>query len=796
MDNNRATPVTENNGRNISIFDRFNSEKYLSYFDSLYNQTKKYFVSISVDLYNAILEDCIDSDNISWFIETLSKDILKDNTSFIKIQNVIIPFDAIWSVDAKYKCTDMCKKYESIFSLLTLYSVLSITKASEPNSAEKRKIIHDVIVQYDSIIKIILDDIDDDDLNTLDDDVEKLNTERLVNRFFKALKKEDRDACLVILGMTDRLPIEFINHFKALLYFNEAEYEKAIFYAKKVANDKPYYNNAVAIILDSYASLGNFDGMLQSLNDAETLSISNSAIIYLMEKVNINFDCSVEYDITQRYMEILNICQSKDSNEGIAYDYYILKCIELFSESVKLVFKFCYDCCIYPIDYSLVSYITEKNKALQRLESIGNTIMLLNTLNDNRYGVFEETELINMLLDYPGVSPGVYISNGRSRRQRLKRKIRRNAIDVDCLDVLVLMNSDWSNYVLDKIKVCTFTMRYSIRLYLLETLYEFKTIDIFFKSIDFVLSDIISQGFEHEFIDERFSKLVLCAYIEGKARGWFDPNQKSDIEKFVEQRYNPNDYNDKIRIARLKKDLSISSQIAFDAAEEQYELSKTADWGWKDAGMISLAYYRIVELEINERLLIPIIKEDEKFRKDGKSLKIQELYKISKENLKDEKTDSGESIGKQYIECWSQNISKIIKQINPKETPKESEGKTEEPQEKTTEPEDAIVVHGLELGGLHFWFDALDKKDQFPEEKDELSKYLKDKIKEFLKEPQDLDKLIRHLNTTLLLDENREKYRNPPAHTTYLPYETACECREYVIENLTKFVSMLKDQNN
>ena len=65
-----------------------------------------------------------------------------------------------------------------------------------------------------------------------------------------------------------------------------------------------------------------------------------------------------------------------------------------------------------------------------------------------------------------------------------------------------------------------------------------------------------------------------------------------------------------------------------------------------------------------------------------------------------------------------------------------------------------------------------------------------------MKESQDLDKLIKYLNSTLLLKGNREKYRNPPAHTKYLPYETACECREYVIENLTKFVSMLKEPDD
>lgn len=779
MDNNRTTPVTENNGRDISIFDRFNSEKYLSYFDSLYNQTKKYFVSISVDLYNAILEDCIDNDNISWFIETLSKDIFKDNTSFIKIQNVIIPFDAIWNVDAKYKCTDMCKKYESIFSLLTLYSVLSITKASEPNSAEKRKIIHDVMVQYDNIIKIILDDIDDDDLLALDDDIENIDTERLVNRFFKALKKEDRDACLIILGMADRLPLEFINHFKALLYFNEAKYEKAIFYAKKVDKDKLYYNNAIAIILESYASLGDFNGILETLNDVTTLSISLSAVNYLIGKAFINYNGKIE-DVTDSWIEIRNKCVSMENNNQTACDYFTLKCLELVSDSFESVFKFCYDSCIYPIDHKMVSYKNETNRALKLLE----------TFQEVASEIVTDTKYEDLPWQYTHNKDGKIIPdpvNYVSRYySKVRNKIKEDLIDDECLNYLQLMNHEWCRFVRVTMSDAKSSLKthFTIRLSLLKSFYDLKQIDCFFGTIKDFFAEILNNNLEYEFVDERFLKLVLCAYIEGKARGWFDPNQKSDIEKFVEQRYKPNDYNDKIRIARLKKDLSISSQIAFDAAEEQYELSKTANWGWKDAGMISLAYYRIVELEINERLLIPIITEEQGLIKNGKPSEINSLYDVSKENMPTEKINSEKSIKEQYCNCWGTNITEIMKQIDPDNKLKMYKGK----QNKTKNDK-----RGLELGGLHYWFDALDKKDKFPEENDVLAKHLKDKINDFLKEPQDLDKFIRHLNTTLLLNENRDKYRNPPAHTTYLPYKTACECREYVIENLTKFVSMLKE---
>ena len=41
-------------------------------------------------------------------------------------------------------------------------------------------------------------------------------------------------------------------------------------------------------------------------------------------------------------------------------------------------------------------------------------------------------------------------------------------------------------------------------------------------------------------------------------------------------------------------------------------------------------------------------------------------------------------------------------------------------------------------------------------------------------------------------DEIRNKFRNPPAHTKYLPYETACECREMFRKSILQIGDMLK----
>lgn len=585
-------------------------------------------------------------------------------------------------------------------------------------------------------------------LRYLDDNMGNLNRKELLSRFTMAIQQKKRNVCFKMLGyaQTGILDPGEADYLESLIHFNDSDYQEAIRFAGKLNPSDPDYVKAVHVLLLSYARLGNVDGISNVISKNKHFKIDETMRILIIQEFFLNSDSVGDMTTFEELLEL----PSSD-----CLDYYddivinIGKCIMQFYNYHK-------DCVTHP---DLINEITK---------SYHHSLSRCSLALDSACDIFSFSYSSKFFFEL--------LSNGDAKHtEEWLEKLRNMAV----------------RYINDAVNLPEQNKK-TIELLLYSISFQQSINDIFSftNSIDRNIG--IISSYYNETHDEQAGLLVLSAYIEESIRDCLNENVKA----FVDQYFNPEEYADKMKDSALRKVLSKNARIAFIAAEAMFEKTKEADWGWKDAGMISLAYYRIVELEINERLMIPIITEEQGFIKDGKPSKILELYKKSTENLKDEKTSSGKSISKHYKECWSLNISKIKQQINPKENIKESEGKPEESQEKQITSENTIVIHGLELGGLSFWFDALDKKDMFPEDKDVLSKYLKDKIKVFLKESQDLDKLIKYLNSTLLLKGNREKYRNPPAHTKYLPYETACECREYVIENLTKFVSMLKEPDD
>ena len=64
---------------------------------------------------------------------------------------------------------------------------------------------------------------------------------------------------------------------------------------------------------------------------------------------------------------------------------------------------------------------------------------------------------------------------------------------------------------------------------------------------------------------------------------------------------------------------------------------------------------------------------------------------------------------------------------------------------------------------------------------------------ECLKE-QGVDALYSGVMQELINEDKRKRYRNPPAHTRYLPYYLAKECRDYVRNAIIKLGDWFCDQ--
>lgn len=192
--------------------------------------------------------------------------------------------------------------------------------------------------------------------------------------------------------------------------------------------------------------------------------------------------------------------------------------------------------------------------------------------------------------------------------------------------------------------------------------------------------------------------------------------------------------------------LSNSSQIAYKSACTLYSLAKMNDYENKDAGPISLAFYRILEKESNIIIWKPI------------------LEKLSLKSIKREYS----KLNKEGQERW-----RILKNIFVGMLTDDNK------------PE-------LMLGNLRILMEMISNP------KDELARMLRTEFIDRLTE----DGKVAYKNGKIdnwYSIENTSKFRNPPAHAKYLHFDVAERCKEFVEEqliNMSKWIAPSRPEDD
>lgn len=272
-----------------------------------------------------------------------------------------------------------------------------------------------------------------------------------------------------------------------------------------------------------------------------------------------------------------------------------------------------------------------------------------------------------------------------------------------------------------------------------------EAMEIYCRKANRHLSTLLS--FSDEFADD-IRHIVGTAYFERKSRNL--PLKKEMIEYIQNNIDSVSDEMEAEKDRRIYNILSAKGRSAMEVADWEFENSSSVNYGWRDAGPLSLSYFRIIELELNQKLILPLLRNCDVrlirncFRKD------QERTPTEKRN--------------KFIKTWETHISNLEQVHNPK-----------------TERD------GLELGWLSYFLGSIVKIDDTLE----LSTLLKNAL--FNSEGNGIltEEGFQALNNGTIQDiispEHCRKYRNPPAHTRYLPYFIAEECREFVRETIIKF---------
>lgn len=90
-------------------------------------------------------------------------------------------------------------------------------------------------------------------------------------------------------------------------------------------------------------------------------------------------------------------------------------------------------------------------------------------------------------------------------------------------------------------------------------------------------------------------------------------------------------------------------------------------------------------------------------------------------------------------------------------------------------------INGLELGALKVFIDAINTYEQT-----NIGELLSTNCKKIMTK-EGYKALFNGEFVNIISDENRSKFRNPPAHTRFLPYSIAVECRTFVKKSILKF---------
>ena len=254
-----------------------------------------------------------------------------------------------------------------------------------------------------------------------------------------------------------------------------------------------------------------------------------------------------------------------------------------------------------------------------------------------------------------------------------------------------------------------------------------------------IYTEVIGNNY---FAINLITELDILGFIKDESAGKLFEYRKNILS-------NDKDYKLEVVEKRIYGKLSSRGIYAFQIAEWMFNKSREEDYSWKDAGPIALNYFRIIELELNQKMVIPLLK-------NGKYKEISKVYKSEKKNLDEE--------GKEKLR---NRFGRILGSLQQVSNPKSS-------------------ADGLELGTLLYLIKNICIKEASPYQiGDKTGRFIFSEVTKLLTN-QGKEALNSGELADLISDEKRERYRNPPAHTRYLPYSIACECRVYVMSSIYK----------
>lgn len=543
-------------------------------------------------------------------------------------------------------------------------------------------------------IRAIVDGLKEREDEYLDEGLEKLDWSQLKDRFMKAIMHKEKSTAFKLLGRLSNLDPGESYYFEALAHYNNNEYDDAIRFAKKITPNNVDYYNAVSMILKCYALKGDFNKFIDYLFKENQIKINTYYFLYLMQILVCNTNNLIE--VTNGLREKIEIYKPEEPI-GDNSDHIISQ-QELCRNSAKLAL--------------------ERMELLEEIELYSDETGNGNEMPDELGNRFIQVTIALEIL--PKI--GEILTKENMTKEELSQRISN-----------LLLN----NYI-PQFEDIYLALNIQLRLNIRK---------------DFI--DSVTSNSEKLLLykDERAWELLEAAYVESIIIGNNEIQLK--LSELLESagRFDNRRLDEFAIDIQIKNNLSKSGRIAYESAEWQYQKAISEDYGWKDAGMISLSYFRIIEVEINQKLIIPTIN----------LIGVKNIKKTYEEALNSNDEKDKKDIGNKW--------RRIIYDF--------------ESIEKGT-------IQGVMLGSIEKLFGAIKLENLLKDKADySISKLLYDNIIKLVTEPKGIEAINTGKISDFVKYENREKYRNPPAHTRYLHINVAKECKEFVNNSLLQMFTWI-----
>lgn len=559
----------------------------------------------------------------------------------------------------------------------------------------KVKLLIGFLSHIERLVAIFINSIDMAELEYLDDDIKELDAIAVKHRFLRALQLRDKSMCFKLLGRMRDLDQGEDDYFEALAHYVNEEYDATLRYIDRVKPEDIDYKSALALKLECYSLMGNLKGFMECLNRNKKLCFNYWHFEYLLMSLILRMPMDEESDDFEENPFLSQEISFDEKPEPFYMGQLFRLVADIVVEGLGII-----------EESSLIVGITDDSilpdSKLKRMAQLSGSLALF------------PDEIKNLLdVDY-------FTTKDISELK--------NEAELALLKLLIDNNPEKNFENIKKAFLC--------QLHLGNTKGFLDNVENNFEALV-----KYSEGGE-----TGADELMRIAYIEGAVLGTISEKVKNRIEKQEAINLTKN-----ISDKKIHRFLSEQGRLAYEAAEWQYRKSQEEDYGWKDAGMISLSFYRILEVELNQKFIIPL------------------LSGIGYEALNTAYTNHANTLSgdakKQYKTKWGT----ILKTYQGMENNGFSEG-------------------GFMLGVLDHFFQAIGSDYDTT---DALGTLIRDHLEDVLY-PDGILEFENGFFETITNDTTRNKFRNPPAHTRYLSYEIACECREVFRETILQMCDMIR----